>query len=464
MDLDKGISHLPASFRDPSGFIFTYEGEIYRQVNNVYAQEYEHLMKSGLYDHLVKENLLIPHQEVPLQVTNNDEGFKTLKPQAIPFISYPYEWCFSQLKDAALTTLKIQKIALHYNMSLKDASAFNIQFYKGNPILIDTLSFEFYREDKPWIAYYQFCKHFLSPLALMSFVDFRMGRFLGSNLDGIPLDLTSKLLPLRTYFNFGVLLHIKFHSKFQSHIKKHQITSRTLSKLSFNKNSLLKLIDNLESTIYNLKISKGDSVWSDYYNATKYSPHSFLQKKETVERYIELTRANSALDIGANIGLFSKLVSAKNIFTVSIDSDHLSVEKNYLNTKISKDENLLPLWIDITNPSPSFGWAGKERASFLERGSFDLCLVLALLHHLIISNNLNLDQIAKFLYEHCKWLIIEFVPKSDPNAQLLSVSRRNIYHDYDQYLFERTFERFFQIVARECIKDSERILYLLKRK
>ncbi len=173
---------IKSSFRDPSGFLYWKNGELYRQINTVYSEHYEHLMVSGLYDRLAQDKLLIPHEEIE---RGNNSAYRILKPETVPFISYPYEWCFSELKDAALATLKIQRIALEYGMSLKDASAYNIQFHNGKPVLIDTLSFEKYREGEPWVAYRQFCQHFLAPLALMSFKDIRLNQLLKIYIDGI---------------------------------------------------------------------------------------------------------------------------------------------------------------------------------------------------------------------------------------------------------------------------------------
>ena len=166
------------SFRDSNGFVFWQDGALYRQVNTSYKDNYEHLMESGLYEVLVSGGLLLPHEEVNIQSSQPDLAYKVIRPELIPFISYPYEWCFSQLKDAALTTLEIQKTCLDFGMSLKDCSAYNIQFRKGKPVLIDTLSFEKYREGQPWVAYRQFCQHFLAPLALMSHKDIRLNQLL----------------------------------------------------------------------------------------------------------------------------------------------------------------------------------------------------------------------------------------------------------------------------------------------
>ena len=186
---------LGASFRDPSGFVFEREGVIYRQINRSYAPHYEQLMHSGLYAELTGEHLLIPHEEAAGVTSESGDAHLTLRPERVAFISHPYEWSFSQLKDAALTTLRVQQTAMRFGMTLKDASAYNVQFHRGRPILIDTLSFEIYREGAPWVAYRQFCQHFLAPLALMAHRDPRLGRLLAVHLDGVPLDLARSLLP-----------------------------------------------------------------------------------------------------------------------------------------------------------------------------------------------------------------------------------------------------------------------------
>lgn len=206
---------VAGSFRDPSGFVFVRNHVLFRQVNQQYRVHYDHLMDSGLYQRLLGDGLLVPHTEADGALAVSDDAYKVIQPEAIPFISYPYEWCFSQYKDAALTTLAIQKRALEFGMSLKDASAYNIQLLRGKPVLIDTLSFELYPEGQPWVAYRQFCQHFLAPLALMSYRDMRLGQLMSTYIDGIPIDLASTLLPFRSRFRLALLLHIHLHARSQ---------------------------------------------------------------------------------------------------------------------------------------------------------------------------------------------------------------------------------------------------------
>ena len=226
MKTKSNSGQLSASFRDPSGFLFKRDGVLYRQVNRRYEQEYVRLMESGLYEKLLKAKLLIPHVEADEVEAEHGDCFKIIQPERVPFISYPYEWSFGQLKDAALATLSIQKRALKLDMSLKDASAYNIQYVRGKATLIDTLSFELYKEGQPWVAYRQFCQHFLAPLALMALTDVRLSQLLRVYIDGIPLDLASELLPWKTHLSFGLMTHIHLHASAQKKYAGEEVKSR----------------------------------------------------------------------------------------------------------------------------------------------------------------------------------------------------------------------------------------------
>ncbi len=455
-------NRLPSSFRDPSGFLFLQDGSIYRQVNLIYKENYEHLVKSGLYKKLTNLGLLIPHEEVGGDhASKSGTAYKILKPEPIPFISYPYEWCFSQLKDAALTTLKIQKIALNFGMSLKDCSAYNIQFRNGKPILIDTLSFEKYREGEPWVAYRQFCQHFLAPLALMSYRDIRLNQLLRIYIDGVPLDLASSLLPFHTFFRFSLLSHIHIHAKSQKHFagKKAKMGGRKMNRLSF-----LGLIDSLESAIKRLRWNPKGTEWAEYYNNTTYSAEGFEQKRQFVAECLCKIRPKSVWDLGANVGIFSRIAGNKGILTISFDIDPAAVEKNYLECVAKGETNILPLLLDLTNPSPGIGWQNEERMSLIQRGPADMVLALALIHHLAISNNVPLNRIAEFFSKVCNSLLVEFVPKDDPQVQRLLSTREDVFSDYTQQVFEEEFGRYFTIQSSVKIRDSKRTLFLMQKR
>ncbi len=449
----------PGSFRDPSGFIFERDGEIYRQVNAVYRDDYDQLIESGLYDELKAAGLIVAHEEVDLE---GRDAYKLLRVERIPLISYPYEWCFSALRDAALLTLDIQKRAVARGMSLKDASAYNVQFRGARAVLIDTLSFERLRDDRPWVAYRQFCRHFLAPLALMAMRDVRLAGLLRDHIDGLPLDLASRLLPSRSRLSFGLFLHIHLHAGMEA---RHggQATKPTRS-ARFGRNALLGLAASLEAAVRRLNWEPKGTEWIGYASDTNYSDMAATSKRTMVEAFLGQIGPTSVWDLGANTGEFSRIAASGGIPTVSMDIDPACVEANYREARAGNSSDLLPLVMDLTNPSPGLGWAGNERASLADRGPADAVMALALIHHLAIGANVPLDRVAAFLADLSHHLIIEFVPKEDSQVARLLVVRDDVFPDYNRPSFEGAFARYFHTLRVEPLAESGRILYLMKRK
>lgn len=453
-------TRVPGSFRDPSGYVFVTGGVLYRAINESYRPDYERLMDSGLYGALTGAGLLIPHREIPPGSAAFSGGaFMTIEPEPVRFISYPYEWCFSQLRDAALATLQIQKTALEHDLSLKDCSAYNIQHHEGRPVLIDTLSFERYREGQPWSAYRQFCQHFLAPLAVMALADPRLNQLLRIHIDGLPLDLASGLLPLRSRFSLGTLLHLHLHARSQARYADRAVkaSSRPMRRVS-----LQGLVDSLESVVTGLSWKLPRTVWGDYYENTNYSPAAFAHKTAAVGELLGGLAPATVWDLGANDGTFSRIASGAGTFTVSFDLDQVAVEKNYRRARAAGERNLLPLLLDLSNPSPALGWAHTERLSLAERGPADVALALGLVHHLAIGNNLPLAAIAAFFRRIANALIVEFVPKSDSQTQRLLRNREDVFPGYDQQGFEAAFRGYFRIESALRITDSERTLYAMR--
>ena len=451
---------VAGSFRDPSGFLFRQQGVLYRQVNQVYREHYDHLMQSGLHEDLVRRKLLIPQHEVEQEATRPDLAYRVIRPEPLGFISYPYEWCFSQYKDAALATLKIQKRALELGMTLKDSSAYNIQFYQGRPVLIDTLSFEIYQPGQPWVAYRQFCQHFLAPLSLMAYVDVRLGQLMRVYIDGVPLDLAVKLLPFSSRFKLPLLMHLFLHAGSQRrYADKPAAPAGQMSKAG-----LLGLIDSLESGIKALRWSPKGSEWGDYYEIHNYSSTGLEYKERLIASYLERINPAAVWDLGANTGKFSRIASQRNIPTLAFDIDPAAVEINYRQCVSEKETHLLPLIADLTNPSPGIGWQNHERMNLLERGPAEAVLALALIHHLAISNNVPLERAAEFFQRAGHWLVIEFVPKSDSQVQRLLATRQDIFPDYHPDGFEKAFSNYFVIHDVQQIPESERCLYLMESK
>jgi len=455
---------VAGSFRDPSGFVFRQHETIYRQINQCYKDQYDLLMSSGLYDRLVGSKLLVSHEEVGDAASPSPEGaYKVIRPEQLPFVSYPYEWSFSQLKDAALATLAVQKAALDLGMTLKDCSAYNIQFHEGRPVFIDTLSFEAYVEGMPWTPYKQFCQHFLAPLALMSLTDVRLEALLRSYIDGVPLDLASKLLPYRTRFSAGLMMHIHMHAKSQAKYSDTAI-NRVEFRQKFSKTSLLGLFDSLEGAIRGLAWKPAGTEWADYYSDDSYTRTGLESKQNLVTEFLRATSPRVVWDMGANNGFHSRIAAGMGAFTVAFDVDPAAVELCYLEAKEAGEANILPLLLDLTNPSPGLGWANEERLTVPDRGCADTAMALALIHHIAISNNVPFVRVAEYFSRICRNLIIEFVPKSDHKVRKLLATREDVFPRYNQAGFEEDFGLFFSIDRSEKVSDSERVLNLMSRK
>ncbi|HEV3411049.1 MAG TPA: methyltransferase domain-containing protein [Puia sp.] len=451
----------PASFRDPAGFVFTIDDVIYRQVNRSYAELYEQLMKSGLYAKLTHDSFLIPHTEAPdspIQSPNPDRQshYKTLLPRKLSRLSYPGEWCPAQLRDAALLTLKIQRLAMEYNMTMKDATPFNIQFDNGSPIFIDTLSFDLYDPAKPWIAYRQFCECFLFPLYLHRYTQTGTGKISTAWPDGIPVPTTARLLPLKSRWNAGVWLHVFL----QNHVGSRQ-PAASEQNLRFSKAKLSNLIEHLQSIVTRLNPAGNNrSAWSNYYDETILGKAYLEEKERLFRQYLDDIEFADALDLGCNDGWFSKILTKTGAPVIAVDSDCQCIDKLYRD----RNPNILPLCVDLTNPTPATGFQNTERASFTDRAPSDLVTALALVHHLALHNNIPLSLIADYLSQLAKkYLIIEFIPLSDPKATELIARKQSPTIDYDAGHFESAFGRDFRIQRKDQVPGTERLLYLLKK-
>lgn len=448
-----------ASFRDPSGFVFTAEGTLYRQVNQGYREHYECLM-SGLYKELTDRGLILSHEEASVPAPEPECAWKVLRPELLSFISYPYEWCFSQLKDAALLTLEVQQTALKYGMWLKDASAYNVQFRRGRPVWIDTLSFEKVRPGEPWPAYRQFCRHFLAPLALARYRGTEVLRGLTMHLDGFPLQTASRWLPRKTFFRPSLLIHIHLHAKAETRWGDFRAGEK---RPAVSANALAGLVDHLAASVRPLTPRGRASRWSDYYGKkSRYTEEAAGEKKRIVSGYLDELRPGTVWDFGSNTGAYSFLAAEKSAEVFSADGDGAVIETLYRECQRRGETKILPLVLDLAEPSPALGWMGEERKSFFERCRADTGLALALLHHLAIGNNLSFAQIASFFRSVCRHLIIEFVPKDDPQAQSLLGCREDIFRDYHREGFEKAFARHFFLEKEQKIPGSERRLYLMR--
>lgn len=450
----------PASFRDPSGFVYHNEGVLYRFVSRSIEQEWKHFLSCGLYEKLVSKKILLPFSELNENHWNAPDWLITLEPQPVSFLNYAWEWSFSQLKDAALTTLEICQTALQHQMILKDATHLNIQFVDGKPQWIDSLSFDFYKEGEPWVAYQQFCECFLNPLLIAAYQPMETHRLLLSYPSGIPACVTAPLLPWTTKLHTGILLHVHLQAKVSKQ-KKQVSTPKTHS---LSKKGLQHILQSLESVIRKLyPRNTPSSNWNSYYEEGILSNEYLNAKKQLVTKWLNEISYSNIIDFGTNNGEFA-LACNQTKKVIAIDMDSACIDHLYQTAKSNGITNVLPLVIDLSAPSPATGWFNREQPSFLNRSSFDAGIALALIHHLVIGKNIPLEQTAALFAGHCRHLLIEWVPKDDPKVNEMLQNRKDIFENYHMASFEESFSSIFSIVKKEKIGNTQRTLYLMTRK
>lgn len=451
-----------SSFRDPSGYVFFEEDVLKRCVLPFYFNQYRALKETSFFQKAIANQLLISHEEIEV---SQEEII--LKPETIPFITFPYEWCFNQYKEAALLTLKLHKFALEHGFILKDASAYNVAFYKGKAIFIDTLSFDFYKEDEPWRAYKQFLMHFLAPLLLAKYYGSSQLRLMSNFIDGIPLPVIASMLPKKTKLNPFLYSNIHLPAKFET--KHSEDYNGKIKQGKLSKTGQLKIVDSLYGFIKDLKLNE-KSEWGNYYTKTNYSNNAFLEKETLLKGWVKSLNPRTLIDVGGNDGTFVRSLDIELEHALICDIDNNAVDSNFVQMKKMKQINILPFVLDVLNPSPAIGVNNEERKSFIERITKfqpDVTFALALIHHMTLSGNVPFEMSAKFFSKFSKNLIIEFPDREDSWVQRLLNTKGEFKSHFDFYTvenFEKGYSDYFTVNEKIKIKDSYRILYLLKTK
>lgn len=454
----------PGSFRDPGGFVYRRDGILYRQIDEPAIADWTAFLASGLAERLVRDGRLIGHEEASLDLAATPAARAVIRPDPIDFVSYPYEWTFGELQDAALLTLDVQLTALDAGWTLRDATAYNVQFRDGRPILIDSLSFAPLEDGAPWIAYRQFCEHFLAPLALMARRDIRLARLLRADPDGVPLDLAATLLPWRTRLNLGLLSHVHLHARAQRRHAADDDARESVRRVRIERARLVALIGNLRSTVAGLRWDPAGTEWSDYADHTSYGDAATAAKERLVAELLETTGASGVWDLGANTGRYSRIAADGGRRVLAFDIDPAAAERNYRQLREERRGDILPLVMDLANPSPGLGWAGQERRSLLDRAGPDAILALALVHHLAISRNVPLPMLLDLFASLAPWSVVEFVPKEDVMVRRLLATREDVFPGYTLDGFRAAATGRFEIVAERPIDESARVLFLLRRR
>jgi hypothetical protein len=466
----------PGSFRDRSNRVFRAGDRILRGVSADALRNWEALLACGLAGELQASGQIVKTEIAPPPGGAGAEhwaGF--LSHELIPFVSYPYEWSFEMLKDAALLHLDILEQAIPRGWTLKDASGYNVQWKNAKPVFIDIPSFEPYRKGESWQGYRQFCMMFLFPLMLKAYKEIDFASFLRSNLDGIDPLVASRLLSDRRSRK-GVFSHVYLHAQMQARAAKRELAEAKrltetakgeLEKATSMRHSLamvLGTIDDLKRTVRKLSLRDEQTTWGNYDTDHSYSDASFEAKKAFVARHAGAKHRRMVWDMGCNTGSFSRVCEPHADVVISMDGDAKAVDRLYRYEKTRQVSKLLPLIIDLGNVSPNQGWRGAERKALDKRGYPELVLCLALIHHIVITANIPMDEFIGWLHDLGGDVVIEFVSAEDDMSRMLLRNKINQYQDYTKENFERLASQGFVIEDSLDLKGGHRTIYFLRHR
>ena len=453
----------PGSFRDSNTRVFRHNGAIFRGLSRRALDDWNRLAASDFYGRLVREGAVVATEQVEDASALPQVDSKwaaVLKHETVPFISYPYEWPFGMLKDAALLQLNLTLAALDDGMTLKDATPYNIQWFGTKPRFIDLGSFTEYEPGEPWVGYRQFCTQFLYPLFLQAYKDVPYHAWLRGRLEGIEADHCRALFSTRDYLRPGVLTHVYLQAKAQSRYEDSDRDVRQdLRAAGFGAALIKNNIQRLRRIVERLTWNPDRSTWSEYTREHSYKDDDLRRKSDFVRRVLASRRWSLVWDIGCNTGIYSRLAAEHSAYVLALDADHLAVDRMYAALRNEESFSILPLLVNVADPSPSLGWRGVERPALGDRGSPDLILCLALIHHLVIGRNIPIADFVEWLAGLGANVVIEFVGHGDPMVDRLLRNRTGQNIEYSADALEFALARHFTSVTHEPRESGTRTLY-----
>ena len=451
----------PGSFRDPDSRVFRDGDDILRALSPSGLEDWDHLAATRFFAEMQNAGKVVRTERLDDQSADVGDfpAAAILRHEPVPFVSYPYEWPFSMLRDAALLQLELLQAALSEDMILKDASPYNVQWQGSRPLFIDVGSFERLRDGEPWAGYRQFCSLFLYPLMLQAYAGLDFQPWLRGSLEGIAPAEARAVLRGRRLLRRGVTTHVALHARLERR-EGDRDTRKELKRAGFRKELIEANVSRLSKLVSRLAWGPSGTAWSDYGERTHYEAEELERKDRFVEEACASRSAKLVWDLGCNDGRYSRIAAEHGGYVVSVDGDHATVDALYRDLQAAGDERILPLVMDLADPSPARGWRGQERTRLEDRGKPDLVLCLALIHHLSIAANVPLAEVVDWLASLGGALVVEFADRGDPMVErLLSRKRDDAHPDYGSEQFERELTERFEIVRREELASGVRTLY-----
>jgi len=454
----------PGSFRDRHSRVYLSGTRVLRGLSSEALAAWHLLGSSGLLEALTSTGRLVATRELgsgEIPPALREAGWQgVLDHQRIPFVSYPYEWSFEMLRDAALLQLDVLRESLARGLTMKDATPYNVQLVGAAPVFIDVGSFGPYPSGESWLGYRQFCELFLNPLLLHAYRGAPLRQLLRGRLDGIPPADCLAALSWRDRLRPGVLTHVLLHAKAEARVSSECNVTAPLAAAGFDKEMILNNLRGLSRVIRGLRPKDGKSLWVNYQEDNSYETADRHLKIEVVRREAAKVAGGLVWDLGANTGEYSRVAAEHATYVVAMDSDAACVDRLYLELKGESERRILPLVVDLADPSPGLGWRCAERAPLWDRGRPDLVLALALVHHLAIGANVPVPEIISwFAALGAGRLLVEYVAKDDAMTRRLLANKQDQYADYEQAAFEESLERHFVVEEKVALPRGTRWLY-----
>ena len=454
------------SFRDPAGHVFIVSDRIFRGISHDSSDQFRSFLLSSFFKEragtlIVRTEEVSPEDALAAGIPADDVQAYGMwvEHELLPFISYPYEWPFEALKEAACLTLKLLAGALENGFTLKDASAYNVQFVHSRPIFMDVLSFCEYREGDPFLGYKQFCEQFLAPLCLTAFSGIDFNQWFRGRLEGLDLVEVSAALPAGSWFRPQVLMHIHLQAWAMRKLESSSDGTKQKKTRAIPRKNLVALAGGLRGFIAKLE-RKRTSYWQKYTQHNAYDDAARTDKARIAHDFVKHNKLLKLLDLGCNTGEYcNAAISAGAEQIIGVDSD-CGVIDLAARAARRRAGPVQFLYYDIANPSPNLGWRQGERTALEKRlGPLDGIFCFALVHHLVIGRNIPMEEFIAWVCGLARRGLIEFVPKTDPMVQGLLRHREDIFHDYNLESFERILKNTCTHVATHTIGATDRTIY-----
>jgi hypothetical protein len=458
----------PGSFRDPLSRVYVDGDAVWRGLSEAGLADFEAYAATDAYRAAQADGRLVATTAVPVSEAPIDASWAgALRHERLRVLTYPYEWAFSMLRDAALLQLDLSRAALAEGVLTKDATSYNVQFDGSRPVFIDLGSFERLVPGEPWAGYRQFCELFLNPLYLQAIADIPFQPWLRGSLNGISPTHAAQAIGGRKRLRRDLLTHVRLHARAESRYADADADRDVrgeLKRAGFGPKIVDAQMGNLQKAVERLEWKAAASTWSSYGARGHYTDLDLDAKADFVARAASALDAPMVLDLGANDGRFSRVaVEAGASLAVAVDGDHLVVDHLYRQLRSEGERRILPLVLDLADPSPAMGWRSKERPSFVDRVRPDLVLCLAVIHHLALTNTVPFDEIVAFLHDFGATLVVEMPHRDDPMAsRLLGRKRTGVFDHYDQPQWEEALGRRFTVLEQTTLPSGTRTLYLCR--